>query len=137
MKVDLELISTALDSVLEQNKVDSDGAIPLKALMDHWEAIRLRSSDLSSGIDVLHARGRIELERRRDGVWVRRTGKHTIAPGAYERLLESFRGVVTGLALHQLRQRRGDGYSGMDRRIAPRGTSRASAKSMRDNTERA
>ena len=123
MKVDLELISTALDSVLERNKVDSDGAIPLQALMDHWETIRLRSSDLSTGIDVLHARGCIEFERRRDGVWLRRTGRHTDSSGAYERLLQSVRGVVTGFALYQLRLRQGDGYSGMDRRNPSRRSS--------------
>ncbi len=122
MKVDLELISTALDSVLERNKVDSDGAIPLQALMDHWETIRLRSSDLNTGIDLLHARGCIEFERRRDGVWLRRTSKHTVSPGAYERLLQSVRSVVAGFALYQLRLRQDDGYSGMDRRNASRGS---------------
>lgn len=132
MKVNLELISAALDSVLEQNNVASHGAIPLKSLVDHWKGTRLRSSDLSMGIDTLHAQGRIELERRRDGVWVRRLGKHTTTQGAYEKLLKSVRDVFGRLAQDQLRQRRSDNYSGVDRRLAPRGSPRVSAKTPDD-----
>ncbi|MDB5977318.1 MAG: hypothetical protein JWR07_4078 [Nevskia sp.] len=122
MKVDHELISAALDSVLEQNKVTSFGAIPLKTLAEHWEAIRLRSTDLAAGIEALYGAGWIDLELRRDGLWVRRLDKGAGVHGAYEKLRTSLRGIVIGIALDRIHRRGGDGYCGMDRRRASRGS---------------
>ena len=81
MKVDQKLISAALDAVLERNHVARFGAIPLKALAEHWEAIRLRSTDLAAGVEELYKLGRIDLETRRDGLWLRRKGRDTAATG--------------------------------------------------------
>lgn len=128
MNVDLEIISAALDSVLEQNKVAPFGAIPLKALAEHWEAVRLRSTDLAAGIEALYGEGSIDLEPRRDGLWVRRRGKDAGARGAYEKLRTSVRSVVIGIALDRIHRRQGDGYCGMDRRLASRGSAAGSAK---------
>ena len=132
MKVDHVLICAALDSVLEQNKVASFGAIPLNALVEHWEAVRLRSTDLATGIETLYGEGRIDLEPRRDGLWIRRRGKDTAAHGAYEQLRTSVRGIVIGIALDRIHGRRGDGYCGMDRRHASRGVMGDSANPVRD-----
>lgn len=133
MKIDLELISAALDAVLKQNKVARYGAIPLGTLLEHWESVRLRSSDLGSGIEALCRQGRIALEQRRDGLWVRRRGKESGARGVYDKLLASVRGMVVGLALDRIHRRRVDGYSGIDRRLAQRRSARDSAKSMNDS----
>jgi hypothetical protein len=122
MKVDYELISAALDAVLERNKVAPYGAIPLKSLAQHWENIRLRSTDLASGIEELYKQGRIDLEARRDGLWLRRKGKETPASGGpYSKLRASVRAIVVGIALERVNKRRPDGYSGFDRRGAVRG----------------
>jgi hypothetical protein len=123
MKIDLELISAALDSVLERNRVARFGAIPLKALVPHWETIRLRSSDLAAGVEELYRQGRIDLEPRRDGLWVRRKGQDAVGiGGSYKKLRASVRAVILGLALERVHRRRGDGYSGYDRRSAARGS---------------
>jgi hypothetical protein len=117
MKVDLELISAALNHVLLTHRVAPLGAIPLRDLLEHWEAIHLRNSDLSAGIEALHRQGRIELEPRRDGLWVRRRGTgETTAPDAYGKLRDAVRELVVGLNLEKVRRRRSDGYSGIDRR---------------------
>jgi hypothetical protein len=117
MKVDLKLISAALSAVLERSQVAPYGAIPLRTLVDFWEGIRLRSSDLGIGIEELHRQGQIALEPRGDGLWIRRRGKTEDNNGtAYGRLREAVNGLVTGLALEQVQQRRPDGYAGHDRR---------------------
>jgi hypothetical protein len=118
MKVDLKLISAALSAVLERGQVAPYGAIPLRILVEYWESIRLRSSDLSIGIEELHRLGQIALEPRSDGLWVRRRGKVEDSNTPYGRLREAVNGLVTGLALEQVQQRRPDGYSGQDRRRA-------------------
>jgi hypothetical protein len=121
MKIDLELISAALDDVLERNKVARFGAIPLKTLALHWESIHLRSSDLASGIEAMYKNGRIDLEPRNDGLWVRRKGKNSLSSGGpYTKLRASVRAITVGLALEQVQRRRGDSYSGADRRVAAR-----------------
>jgi hypothetical protein len=116
MKVDLKLISAALSAVLERGQVAPYGAIPLRTLVDYWESIRLRSSDLGIGIEELHRQGHIALEPRGDGLWIRRRGKVEDSNTPYGRLRDAVNGLVTGLALEQVQQRRPDGYSGMDRR---------------------
>jgi len=122
MKVDQELISVALDAVLERNQVARFGAIPLKSLVRHWEAIRLRSTDLAAGIEQLFKQGRIDLEPRCDGLWVRRKGKDAAGSvGPYAKLRASVRAIVVGIAIEQVNLRRGDGYSGVDRRLAGHG----------------
>ncbi|HWY23905.1 MAG TPA: hypothetical protein VNX47_03235 [Nevskia sp.] len=115
MKVDLKLISAALNAVLERNQVAPLAAVPLRTLSEYWEGIRLRSSDLVSGIEELYRLGQIGLESRSDGLWVRRHGRVDDST-AYGRLSTAVNGLVTGLALEQVRQRRSDGYSGQDRR---------------------
>ncbi len=115
MKVDLKLISAALNAVLERNRVAPQGAVSLRTLSEYWEAIRLRSSDLVSGIEELYRLGQIGLESRPDGLWLRRHGRADDNT-AYGRLSTAVHGLVTGLALEQVQQRRSDGYSGQDRR---------------------
>lgn len=115
MKVDLKLISAALNAVLERNHIAPQGAVPLRTLSEYWEAIRLRSSDLVTGIEELYRLGQIGLESRPDGLWVRRHGRFD-GSTAYGRLTSAVNGLVTGLALEQVQMRRADGYSGQDRR---------------------
>lgn len=124
MKVDPELISTALVSLLREKRVASYGAIPLKDLTDRWELTRFRSSDLSTAIEALHAQGRISFEVRRDGLWVRRRGEQPAMHSIYAKILISARRLFAGLALIQIQRRRGDGYSGLDRRITQHGPAR-------------
>jgi hypothetical protein len=125
MKVDLKLISAALSAVLERGQVAPYGAIPLRTLLDYWEGIRLRSSDLGLGIEELHRLGQITLEPRSDGLWIRRRARADDSGTPYGRLREAVNGLVTGLALEQVQQRRPDGYSGLDRRRSRSGESSA------------
>jgi hypothetical protein len=118
MKVDLKLITAALNAVLERHQVAPQGAVPLRTLSEYWEAIRLRSSDLVSGIEELYRLGHIGLETRADGLWVRRRGRSEDTTTPYGRLSAAVNGLVTGLALEQVQMRRPDGYSGQDRRRA-------------------
>lgn len=131
MKIDLDLISAALNHVLQKHRVAPMGAIPLRDLLEHWEAIHLRSSDLSAGIEALHRLGSIELEPRRDGLWVRRRGTVEAAPDAYGKLRVAVRELVVGLNLEKVRRRRSDGYSGIDRRQARGGAGTAPPASSR------
>lgn len=125
MKVDLKLISAALSAVLERGQVAPYGAIPLRTLVEYWEGIRLRSSDLGIGIEELHRLGQIALEPRGDGLWIRRRGKNEDSNTPYGRLRDAVNGLVTGLALEQVQQRRPDGYSGRDRRRTRNGEAQA------------
>jgi len=115
MKVDLKLISAALSAVLERYHVAPQGAVPLRALAGYWEGIRLRSTDLASGIEELYRQGHIGLESRQDGLWVRRHGSIE-QPTPYGRLSAAVNGLVTGLALEQVQRRQSDAYFGLDRR---------------------
>ncbi|HZR37234.1 MAG TPA: hypothetical protein VFA75_17830 [Nevskia sp.] len=115
MKVDLKLISAALNAVLERYQVAPHGAVPLRVLAGHWESIRLRSSDLANGIEELYRQGLIGLEPRQDGLWVRRRGRAEQAT-PYGRLSAAVNGLVTGLALEQVQRRQSDSYFGQDRR---------------------
>lgn len=116
MKVDLKLITAALNAVLERHQVSPHGAVPLRTLSEYWEAIRLRSSDLVIGIEELYRLGHIGLESRSDGLWVRRRGRTDDPNTPYGRLAAAVNGLVTGLALEQVQLRRPDGYNGLDRR---------------------
>ena len=120
MKIDLELISAALDAVLKENRVARFGAIPLRTLAEHWESVRLRSSDLVSGIEILSVQGRLDLEARSDGLWVRRKSRASGDVGAYDKLRSSVHELVMSVALTRVRMRQGDGYSGFDRRLPHR-----------------
>jgi len=117
MKVDLELISFALDGIFEQSEVSSLGAISLRMLTEYWESIALRSSDLAAGIVELHKLGRINLETRRDGIWVRRRGEGGAPEGAVRRMQANFRRLMGSLMFAKVRRRQNDGYSGVDRRL--------------------
>lgn len=118
MNVDLDLISAALDAVLERNGVAPFGAIPLRLLIEHWETVHLRSSDLGAGIEELCRQGRIGFEQRHDGLWVRRRRDPQAAAGAYQGLMGKLRGFALSQALRQVSQRQADDYSGSDRRGA-------------------
>lgn len=126
MKIDLALISAVLDSVFKENKVAKCGAIPLSALVEHWDSVRLRRSDLATSIDALRQNGLVELETMRDELWVRRKGNDATTPPSFRRLLTSVDRFMNERAIDRVRKRQGDGYSGMDRRIAPRESSKAS-----------
>ncbi|MDB5977316.1 MAG: hypothetical protein JWR07_4076 [Nevskia sp.] len=126
MNINLALISAVLDSVFKENNVARFGAIPLNTLTERWESIRLRRSDLTASIEGLSQEGLIELETRRDELWVRRKGKDVSTPPVYERLLTSVDRFLNDRAVDRIRLRRGDGYCGMDRRIAERGAARVS-----------
>ena len=122
MKVDLELISAALDQVLRNNRATATDAIPLKSLVEHWESIRLRSHDLAAGIEALYARGSIGLESRGDGLWIRHRGirPRPANDSPYERLRSSVRDLSLHIALSRVQQRQPDGYCGLDRRLSQR-----------------
>lgn len=115
MKVDLKLISAALNAVLERYQVAPHGAVPLRVLAGYWQDIHLRSGDLASGIEELYRLGQIGLESRQDGLWVRRHGRVEQAT-PYGRLSAAVNGLVTGLALEQVQRRGSDAYFGQDRR---------------------
>lgn len=120
MKIDLDLISAALDAVLKESRVARFGAIPLRTLAEHWESVRLRSSDLVSGIEILCLQGRLDLESRSDGLWVRRKPRASANVGAYYKLRTSVHELVMSVALTRVRRRQSDGYCGSDRRVSQR-----------------
>lgn len=122
MKIDLDLISTALDSVLEENGVANFGAVPLRKLAEHWESVHLRSSDMVAGIETLFQQGRLDLETRRDGLWVRRKSPRTASNGTYDKVRASVRELILSFSLARVRavRRRSDGYCGVDRRQSQR-----------------
>ncbi|MFI4979893.1 MAG: hypothetical protein ACHQIO_06055, partial [Nevskiales bacterium] len=93
---------------------------PLRTLAEHWESVRLRSSDLVSGIEILCLQGRLDLEARSDGLWVRRKVRASADVGAYDKLRASVHELVMSAALTRVRMRQGDGYSGIDRRVSQR-----------------
>jgi hypothetical protein len=121
MKIDLDLISAAIDAVLERSGVAPFGAIPLRALTEQWESVHLRTSDLGAGIEELCRQGRIGFERRRDGLWVRRRRDIQAAAGAYEGVIGKLRRFALGQAVQQVARRRPDDYAGSDRRAARAG----------------
>jgi len=118
MKIDLEFILAALDSVLKKNNVAPFGAIPIKMLMEHWESTRLRLADLAEGIEVLRQQGIVDLETKQKVLWIRRNGQDLVPHGASEQPTAWFRRLAIGSALLRLRLRRNDGFSGSDRRVA-------------------
>ena len=117
MKVDPELISCALEEAFKQGKVAPLGSIRLTFLTAHWESVALRSSDLDAGLKALHKQGRIALEIRGDGIWVRRTNNGGAPEGSIRRMRALYRRLMGRLMFDEVRRRRNDGYCGMDRRV--------------------
>ena len=120
MKIGLDIISAALERMLRKHQSAASAALPLETVVRHWESTRLRASDLVLGIEALHRQGRINLEPRHDGLWLRHRGGSPQASSnnPYERLRESVQQLTLHIALSRVEKRQDDGYSGLDRRLS-------------------
>jgi len=120
MKIGLDIIAAALERMLRKLQGAAFAAVPLETVVRHWESTRLRASDLVFGIEALHQQGRIDLEPRHDGLWLRHRGDSPQGAGTspYERLRESAQQLTVHITLSRVEKRRDDGYSGLDRRLS-------------------
>jgi hypothetical protein len=116
MKINLEVISAVLNELFERNGIAPRGAIPYRLIVAEWEETRLRSSDIALAIEGLYRQGRIEIEARMDGVWLRRRsileGRHS----PLELLPELLHRLRLEHTLAQIRRRESHAYAGADRR---------------------
>ena len=116
MKIDPELISCALEEAFKQGEVAPLDSVRLTFLTAHWESVALRSSDLDAGLEELHKQGRIDLEIRGDGIWVRRMSNGGAPGSAIQRMRALYLRLMGRLMFDKVRRRENDGYCGMDRR---------------------
>jgi hypothetical protein len=114
MKIDLAVMSAMFDELVPRG-----GEMPYRQLKQRWGGVRLRESDLTAVIEHLWAQGRLGVETRRDGIWLRRNDFPGAPRGLRTRLRVRWRRFIVGLAVEQVRERRETFYAGAERRLEP------------------
>ena len=112
MKIDLAVMSAVFDELVPRG-----AELPYRQIKQHWGGIRLRESDLSAVVEHLWAQGRLEVETRSDGIWLRRNEIPRPRRSLRARLRARWRRFVVGLAMEQVRERRESFYIGAERRF--------------------
>jgi hypothetical protein len=112
MKIDLAVMSAMFEELVPRG-----AELPFRQVKEGWGGIRLRESDLAAVVQHLWAQGRLEVETRHDGIWLRRNHVPRPRRDLPARLRARWRRFLVGLAMEQVRERRESYYIGSERRL--------------------
>lgn len=112
MKIDLAVMSAMFEELLPRG-----GELPFRQLKQRWGEVRLRESDLAAVVERLWTQGRLEVETRHDGIWLRHNDVPRPRRDLPARLRARWRRFLVGLAMEQVRERRESYYIGSERRL--------------------